>query len=219
MQYVERYWESQDWVTVTLVGCLLLLAVARYLYPKRFQEFILLPITDKYFLVQAKNNRLGHPFNALLFAVQVVAVSLLIYSAFAYYSPDVVQSNSWLFVQICTAYTVFVIAKFCIEKIVGAVFALDEVINEYLFEKLSYRNLIAILLVVVNIIFFYIVDINALWLWIILAAVLVFNAIALFYSYKNNRNLISRHFFYFILYLCALEISPYVLLYKWWELG
>ncbi|WP_394330131.1 DUF4271 domain-containing protein [Gillisia marina] len=31
---------------------------------------------------------------------------------------------------------------------------------------------------------------------------------------KKNLRLISRFSFYFILYICALEIAPYVILYK-----
>ena len=42
----------------------------------------------------------------------------------------------------------------------------------------------------------------------------VINTIGLLTSYKSNLNLIKRDFFYFILYLCALEIGPYIILYK-----
>lgn len=198
------------------MGCVLLIAVAKYLYPMRFREFIMLPVTNKYFLVQGKSDNLTHPFNALLFIVQVAAVSLFIYLFIDLYQPEIAQSNRWLFLQICTGYTVFVVAKFCIEKIVGAVFAIDDLINGYLYEKLSYRNLLALLFLLGNIIFFYAFSANITLLWIITAVILVFNGITLFYSYKTKRNLVSRHFFYFILYLCALEISPYIILYKLW---
>ncbi|MDC3229281.1 DUF4271 domain-containing protein [Flavobacteriaceae bacterium] len=36
----------------------------------------------------------------------------------------------------------------------------------------------------------------------------------LFINYKNYRSLIFSNFFYFLLYICALEISPYLILYK-----
>ena len=36
----------------------------------------------------------------------------------------------------------------------------------------------------------------------------------LFTSFKAHQSLIKYNFFYFILYLCALEIAPYIILYK-----
>ena len=214
MQYTERQWESLDWVTLTLVACIIILVIAKYLYPKRFNEFIILPVTNKYFLVQGKNDEIGHPFNVLLFAVQVISVSLFIYLFFTLYDPVQTQTNPWLFLQICTGYVVFVIGKFCIEKIVGAVFSIDPLINGYLYQKLSYRNLLSLVFLLGNVLFFYTFPINYTIISVFVASILAFNGIALFYSYKSNGNLIYRHFFYFILYLCALEISPYILLYK-----
>lgn len=60
----------------------------------------------------------------------------------------------------------------------------------------------------------YITPINKEIMIVFCLVTLVINAIALFYSYKTNRKLIITNFFYFILYLCALEISPYIILYK-----
>ncbi len=214
VQYIERHTETLDWVTLLLVCCFVLLAFAKYLYPKRFEEFILLPITNKYFLVQGRNDEIQHPFNILLFASQVISVSLFIYLIIKKINPELPKNNPWLFVQICTGYVVFVFIKFSIEKIIGAIFSIDSLINSYLYHKLSYRNLMAILFFVVNLVFFYVMDPSLNLLFIFVSVILLLNGIALFYSYKTNGNVILSNFFYFILYLCALEISPYIILYK-----
>ena len=60
----------------------------------------------------------------------------------------------------------------------------------------------------------YITPINKEIILLYCITTIVINAIALFYSYKTNGKLIITNFFYFILYLCALEISPYIILYK-----
>lgn len=214
MQYIERYTESIDWITLFLVGCVVLLSIAKYAYPRRFDEFILLPINNKYFFVHGKNHDLKHPFNVVLFVVQVISVSLFIYLFIKTKDPASLRAKPWIFVQICTAYSFFVALKFTIEKIIGSVFTLDKTINSYLYQKLSYRNLLAIGIFTANVIFFYVVPAtvpNLIIAWVI---ILVLNCIALFYSYKIIGNLILRNFFYFILYLCALEISPYIILYK-----
>nr|WP_246516170.1 DUF4271 domain-containing protein [Aequorivita echinoideorum] len=197
-----------------LVSCLFLFAAAKYFYPRRFDEFVMLLITNKYFLVHGKNDEINHPFNILLFISQVISVSLFFYLVLKAVAPEETAGNPWLFVQICTAYTVFVLAKFSIEKIIGNVFSIDPLINQYLYQKLSYRNFLAIFLFIGNLFFLYVLPQTVIGLSIFIAIVLVFNAIALFYSYKNYGNMILGNFFYFILYLCALEISPYIILYK-----
>jgi len=214
VQYVERYTESIDWITLLLVGCVVLFSIAKYAYPRRFDEFVLLPINNKYFFVHGKNHDLKHPFNLLLFVVQVISVSLFIYLFIKTKEPEILRTKPWLFVQICTAYAFFVATKLTIEKIVGSVFTLDTIVNNYLYQKLSYRNLLAIGIFAANVIFFYVIPTttpNLIVAWIVILAL---NCIVLFYSYKTIGNLILSNFFYFILYLCALEISPYFILYK-----
>lgn len=214
VQFTERLSDSHDWATFMLVGCFALCAVAKYFYPKRFDEFVILLITNKYFLVHGKNDEINHPFNIMLFVCQIISVSLFAYLFFTVFNPVEVAENDWLFVQIATAYTVFVFIKVSIEKIVGNIFSLDALINQYLYQKLSYRNLIALVLFLGNLFFFYMYPPTAVSLYLFLLIIFVINAIALFYSYKNYGKLITGNFFYFILYLCALEISPYIILYK-----
>ncbi|MCH2490351.1 MAG: DUF4271 domain-containing protein [Flavobacteriales bacterium] len=211
---MERHIESVDWITISLVGILIIYALAKYAYPKRFQEFIFLPVTNKYFLIQGKNDAIQHPFNILLFINQVLCVSLFIYVLFKTLRPDYTSENDWLFVQIVSGYVVFVFAKFCVEKILGAMFSIDSLINRYLYQKLSYRNLLSVVLFIGNILFYYLIQPTGAALLLFVGIVILLNAIALLYSYKTNGNLIIGNFFYFILYLCALEISPYIILYK-----
>ncbi|OAB79972.1 DUF4271 domain-containing protein [Cochleicola gelatinilyticus] len=214
VQYLERSVISTDWITLVIMGCILLLAFTKYAYPKRFQEFIQLPITNKYFLIHGKNDRIEHPFNLLLFVFQVLSFSLLIYLLIKTYDSTIALKNKWLYVQIVTVYSVFIGVKFSIEKIVGSIFSIDSLVNQYLYQKLSYRNLLAILVLIINSIFLYTLAPSLHLLLGFVGILIVFNGIALFYSYKTNGNLIFSHFFYFILYLCALEISPYIIVYK-----
>ena len=186
-----------DWVTIILVACLLLITTVKYLYPKEFQQFITLPISDKYFLVQGKSEKIIHLFNILLFVVQVLSVSLFIYLFFKVLKPEWIVENKYLFIQICTGYSVFVFIKYFIEKIIGTAFSLDTLINTYLFQKLSYRNLIALLIYCINLTLFYVIEPNAILLFILIAVIVLLNGISLFYSYKTNRNLINNNFFYF----------------------
>ena len=214
MQFIERTIDSADWITLSLVVCVLLYATAKFLYPKRFQEFIMLPLTNKYFLVQGRTEQIQHPFNLMLFATQVILACLFIFLAMEGMQPERVTENPWLFVQICTAYVVFIFIKFCVEKIIGAIFSIDALINSYLYQKLTYRNLLSILFFISCLILAYVAEPTETLLLVVVSLIVFGNCIALFYSYKTNGQLILGNFFYFILYLCALEISPYIILYK-----
>ena len=174
----------------------------------------MLPLSNKYFLVLGKSEEIQHPFNLLLFVAQVVTVSLFIFLFIITYSPENNVSHPRLFLQICTGYTIFIGIKFAVEKIIGLVFNIDLLINSYLYKKLSYRNLLTFLFFIGNILFFYVTKPTLGALFIFGLVVLFLNSIALFYSYKTNAPTILNNFFYFILYLCALEISPYIILYK-----
>lgn len=214
MDFSQRLIESTDWATYLLLGCFVLYALAKYYYPKRFHEFSLLPLTNQYFFVHGKNDELNHPFNMILFVAQIICVSIFIFLLFQVFNPIKVAQNEWLFIQICTAYSMFVLVKFSLEKIVANIFSMDIVINNYLYQKLSYRNFLGILFFVGNLFFLYIYPPTPMGMLLFGGFAMLLNAIALLYSYKKNGKLIFRNFFYFILYLCALEISPYIILYK-----
>jgi hypothetical protein len=202
-----------DWITLLLLGCVVIYAVVKYAYPRRFQEFIMLPLNNKYFLVHGKNDQIYHPFNVLLFLTQVISVSLFAFLFLKLLHPEIINTNPFLFVQICSGYLFFILIKFSIEKIVGSVFSIDSIVNAYLYQKLSYRNLLGIVILIVNLFFFYTIEPTVTSMFVLLGIILIFNFIALIYSYKTIGSIILSNFFYFILYLCALEISPYIILY------
>ncbi|QAA82344.1 DUF4271 domain-containing protein [Aequorivita sp. H23M31] len=214
MEYTERIIESNDWATYLLVGCFALLVLAKYSYPKRFEEFAFLPIRDKYFTVRGKDDSIYHPFNIILFAIQAICVSIFIFLLFRAYKPSEIQTNEWLFIQIFSGYTIFVFIKLSIEKMLANIFSIDALIDQYLYQKLSHRNFLGLILFAGNLFFLYVLRTPHLSLLIFAICILILNTIALFYSYKKNGNLIASNFFHFILYLCALEISPYIILYK-----
>ena len=210
MQYVTRTIDSLDWVTIIMVGCLILLAIIKIIYPKRFEDFIKLPVSNNYFLAKGKSEEIRHPFSLVLFGIQLLSISLFIYLFFL----EKNKTNWMMFLQIVTAVFVFIIIKSSIEKMIGAIFSIENVIDKYVYEKFTYRNFISLFLIVINFIFYFSFNPDLKTLTIITCIIILINMIILFYSYKNYRSLIFSNFFYFLLYLCALEISPYVILYK-----
>jgi hypothetical protein len=214
LEAIERHVVSQDWITLLLVFVLALLATAKYAFTQRFAHFIVLFATDKYLLLKGKNANLFHPFNILLFIINVVTVGLFIfvfYQAVADPAPD---RPKVLYLRIATAYAAFVLLKFSFEKIFANIVSVDKKMNYYLFYKLSYRNFMALILLPVCLAFIYVWEPNLTALYIVVGLILLINTITLLSFFQKNQQYILRYWFYFILYLCALEIGPYFILYK-----
>lgn len=209
MEFIDRHIESLDWVTLILVGCFIAITISKQFYPKRFEEFIMLPLTNKYFSIQGKNDLIVHPFNLLLFVSHISVVSLFIFLFFK----EKAINHPWLFVQILTGYTVFILIKMSIEKIVSVIFSIENMINQYIYLKISYKNFLALLLFLGNILFYYLIEPSKLILIIFGLSIILLNIISLIISYKTYKKKILNNFFYFMLYLCALEISPFIILY------
>ena len=210
MQYIERSTESLDWVTLIIVGCIVLFAVAKVLFPKHFDDFIKLLISRKYFSSKGLQEDINHPFTVLLFIFQVFTVSLFIFLFF----PEFSKINSWLYLQIAIGVSVFIISKLFLEKMIGIIFSIDLIIDQYVYHKLTFKNYFSILIFFANLIFYYIYSPNLTTLIVIAAGIVLIYGFILIYTFNNYRSLLFSNFFYFILYLCALEISPYVILYR-----
>ena len=210
MQYIDRTIESLDWITFILIGCMVLITILKVVYPKRFDDFIKLPISNNYFLTKGKFEELKHPFSVLFFLIQVLTLSLFIYL----FILEKGKFGAMIFIKIVLASFSFILIKTGIEKLIGSIFDIETIINKYIFTKLSYRNFISLSLIALNFIFYFSIEPNIELLFIFSGFIILLNLFILFINYKNYRSLIFSNFFYFLLYICALEISPYLILYK-----
>ncbi|WP_372916798.1 DUF4271 domain-containing protein [Salegentibacter sp.] len=215
MQAIERHVESLDWISLILLGAFILLSLVKSTYPQRFEEFISLLTSNKFMVFRGKEYKAFHPFNILMFLLNILSVSLFLFLLFQLFSPiETVDNQMVLFIRIATGYTSFVLVKFGIEKIIANIFDLDRIIDYYLYQKLAYRNFIALLLFIPLIFFFYAFTPPLILMYSLLGLLILMNVVSLSTIYKQNQSLISANWFYFILYLCTLEIAPYIILYK-----
>lgn len=214
MELFERFTPVPDWVSLLIVGSLILISAAKWVQGVRFNDFVQLIFTNKYFFLYEKGNKVFSAFNMLLFANQVLVVSVFIFLLLTHFSKEITMSNYLVFLRIVGFYTLFIALKFYLEKAIAHLFSIDKEIDRYLYQKLSYRNLISLFLLIVNMLFLYALKPNTLLFYLVILVLVVSNVLALIYSYKTHEKQIRSNIFYFILYLCALEISPYYILYK-----
>lgn len=214
MEAIERLTISQDWFTLLLLGIFFLLVTAKYLFPQRFTDFAMLLVTNKYLLIRGRDPKIFHPFNILLFIVNIISVSLFIFIFYKTYNPSPIERPGIFLIRILTGYAALVLLKFSLEKIISNVLDMDQKMDYFLFSKLSYRNFMAMILLPVSIFFIYAWQPTLLALYITTGLILLMNFIVVLGILKKNQQYILSNWFYFILYLCALEIGPYFILYK-----
>ena len=204
--------ESQDWATVLFVLCFALIAVARSVFENRFVDFSKLIYSDKYIKIYRDSGNLMNWFTIALFIVQVISFSFFILLSLSYFTA--VEKTDWIaFVQILTLLSIFILAKYLIEKIIATSFNIEEFSEQFNLQKVSYRTYIGMCILPLNIILFYNETPIDFLIYFTIATILLINCYTYLVSLKIYQNLIIGKLFYFILYLCALEIAPYYFMY------
>ena len=204
----------QDWATTVFVALFTIVAVVKSVFETRFQDFMKLIVSDKYTKIYRDASYLMSGFTIFLFVVQLISISLFIQLTlhhFYHFS----KTDGILFIQICTFLSVFVLSKFLIEKIIATSFAIEEFADQFNLQKVTYRTYVGVLLLPINAILFYNTNTSDLLFYVIIITILTTNMLTYIVSLKNYQNLLFGKLFYFILYLCALEIAPYYFIYYW----
>ena len=102
--------------------------------------------------------------------------------------------------------------KLVIQQWVSSLFDLSDFSNDYIFIRIAYSSYAAIGAVLVLFIGVYSSLVSVTLLAVLFIILLIINALSWVEIIKNNLKEIKPYIFYFILYLCALEIAPYVFL-------
>ncbi|MFC0778144.1 DUF4271 domain-containing protein [Flavobacterium sp. HJSW_4] len=209
-----RIIENKDWATLLFVVTFAVVAMTKSAYETRFSEFSKLIFSDKYAKIYRDNSHMKNSFTVGLFFVQVVSFAffiLLTMNIFGHAS-----KTDWiLFIQIATFLLYFILGKYLIEKIVAASFNIDDFVELFNLQKVTYRTYIGVLILPINAVLFYYNNIPQIIPLAIIGISLCISVYSYFISIKTYQNVIIGKLFYFILYLCALEIAPYYFLYYW----
>ncbi len=212
MEPITRITENIDWITLVLLGSLLLIVIAKKFFYSRFLNFIILPFNNKYIIMYNKKEKLFSWFHILLTAFQIINISLFAFLSWKAYWSLEPENSRITFSLIFGLLFLFLIVKTFLQLANGFIFGSYRLISELLFKKTSYLNYSSLVLFLANVLlsFVYIDSIN-----LVLLAITIFiiiNIIGWVTVIRIHQKFISSYFFYFILYLCALEIAPLIIL-------
>ncbi len=200
--------------TLIFVAILSLLALIKTSYYNRFIDFLWLPVNNKYLMVYSKEQTLRHPFTLLMSLVQILITAKFITLVIPVFEFSFWQKIEHSYFVIAGVLLLLLGSKILLQKIIANLFNIDALVDQYIFKKISYLNHSSLLLLVFSVLFTYSIDASKTSIIVIFLLFLMLNVTGWFLLLKNHRELIFSKLFYFILYLCALEIAPYLIGYK-----
>ena len=204
---------SNELFTILIVVCLMIVAMAKLVASSRFSDFIYVFTSSKYLKIYARDQKFFDKFDALLFSNSVISLAVFVTIGYQFFNNVELTSINFLF-KLTVGIGAFLLIKVLIERLLGSLFEIDNLIDEYLFQKIAYKNFIGLILLPINALLIYTFEPSTILFYIMLAVLFIVVLSGLFSSFKRHQSLIKNNFFYFILYLCALEIAPYIILYK-----
>ena len=199
--------------TILIVVSLLFITLAKAIYPRRFNDFVSVIGNSKYLKIYVREQKFLDKFDALLFVNLVLSFAIFSFICINYDRVLFNPTSDDLF-KLIVGIGIFVLIKVLLERLIGSLFEIDKLIDAYLFQKISYKNFLGLLLFPINVFLIFSFKPNLTIIYIIIMILFIINVSGLVTTIKTNQSLIKQNLFYFILYLCALEIAPYIIIYK-----
>ncbi|AUC82618.1 DUF4271 domain-containing protein [Lacinutrix sp. Bg11-31] len=204
---------STELYTISLIICLVLVAIAKLLFPKRFQDFLMLLINFRYLKVYSREQKFIDVFEGLLFTNLIIGLSVFILLCFNL-SISIPEAEYLTPPKLAFGIGMLILIKILLERLVSSILNMDSIIDNYIFQKVSYKNFLGLLLIPINAILIYSWYPTRISTSVFIILLILINVYGILIFIKDNLKTIKKNWLYFILYLCALEISPYLVLYK-----
>lgn len=214
-KHINTNYKAEDWLTGIIIFALIIFAWVRLAFYRKYKDVITSVFNYKtsYNLYKERNSIWQRAAGMLNFLF-LLNVSIFIYTVSRYYNIQSVPAGfkgfSLIFITTSAIYILKTIGIFFI----GQLFKAQEVAGEYISNLWLYNKVLGISMLIVNISFPFVKP-EAKYLMLILA--LFFTVISLLLRYYRSLQIVIRiklSFFYWILYLCTLEILPILIMVK-----
>jgi len=212
---LERITFSKDWITIILLVVLVLITLVKNNFNDRFTKLFSLFYSDKYYTDYLKTNPLlFNKFHFIFFFIISFNISLIIFNSFIAFKPLEFDSDFLFFLQINLIAILYLFIRYFLGYFIAFLFNINDKQKYVTFLKISNLSLISV------IIFPFLVLVNYsaglfhkfLITFSIIAIILLF--FLRYFTLVKKEKINFNSLFYLILYLCALEIAPFIVIYK-----
>ncbi len=212
---IEKISATSNWITLVFLAVLILIAVLQFNFTERFSKLFSLVYSEKYYTDYIKIRPLiFNWFHVIFFLIILFNISLSIYFALNAISSPEIDSQFYFYFQIFSLTLVYFILRYFIGFLLGNLFELEEGQNYFTFLKMSNLALISVMIFPLLILTNY--SVGYFHKFLITFGIVASLAIALFRYFVliKNEKLSFNNLFYLFLYLCALELAPFIVIYK-----
>ena len=215
MEVIPRHLLNNDWVSGLLLLSLVCLVFAKVGFYNRFVNFVILPFNNKYIVLYNKKGRLLSGFHLAFSLFQLINLGLFMYLCRELLPAWPYAEHAWLFLVILAAILGFTLLKIAVQLLGGVIFNSEALVAAVIFKKQSYLNYSALILFAANLLLTYLLPGSKSVIFISIFLLVLINSIGWINILKIHQKYIASHLFYFILYLCALEMAPYLIIFSW----
>ena len=207
-----RHVISNDGYVISSLLSLLIILIVKSINRRRFSDLIRLFTNSNYLRIYLKEHRFLDVFDFILFfnfIINCTAYAYVLYGSFI----NLIEISTNKFATISIAIIIFLALKLILKLLIGYLFDLHKTISILIFQQISTINFIGIMLLPINLLLVF--GLNFDIKWIILSIILIATTIlnGMLKTIQTNLNFVLSNFLYFILYICTLEIGPYIIIY------
>lgn len=215
MKWIPIITNENDWIFISFIAILGIIAFIKTYHSFRFKEFLNLLTNNKYIIIFNKKERSNTLFTTLLLIVQWVAMSICIWLIFSFFNINIsiynIHSEYIIFIGI----GLFILLKLAIQFFISYSLNINNFLRSYLFIRLSYSNYASFILLLFLFLIIYGMKNNIYLVCLSLLIFVFIHILGIISFVKLYKNEIRSYWYYFILYLCTFEITPYIFINYW----
>jgi len=204
----------KDAFTVIILSLIIIITLIKYNNHKKFNSLLKIFWNSSYLKKYKYEKVTYYPFDYFLQINFVISLGLFVFIYNVTYNGNRLSFNFLEFLDIIQIIVAFLVLKNLTELVISWFFNIQWLTNLYLNEKINYNSLIGLIILPINVLILYFFNPSINILFIFIYIILLLKLAAYINSFILHQKTIKKSWFYFILYLCTLEIIPYLLLYN-----
>ena len=210
MQALEKIVINTNWISIILVFLFAIIAILKIIDGDKLKGYVF-ALFNKGFIQDEveENTSFFSSFYSLLFIFSSVVLALVTSLLVAETNKNTSFSVSSFFLILGIIWSYFTI-KSLLEIGVIRLFFIKKEVRFYVVSKFGYLYSISFFLIIFLVLFRF----GPLNFSFFIAATLGLFFLKFVFQVVNNKNLVFGKLFYFILYLCAFEIAPLLIMFK-----
>ena len=193
---------SNDSLTILLFGSIFFMIILKKIDPITFSQN--LSFRKKELVNKISTKLWGIKFLEILYNLLFISnISILL----AFFKDQ--NFNLIIYYELLKYVLIFFTSKVLFDVIIGKVFSINRIMKIYVWQKLVYCNSLGIVLLLFNFLIAYTIFDKQYMVSFFIALSILYLIFAYFSIFFSMKKVIFKNWFYFILYLCTLEIIPY----------